>query len=95
MDGQFRLPGTRWRFGLDGILGLIAPGIGDSVTALLGLYLIGTAYRIGAPFSIILRMAVNLLVDWLVGSIPILGDLFDFAFKSHRRNLALLKRHLS
>lgn len=94
LDSQFRLPGTNWRFGLDGLVGLFAPGAGDTITAALGLYIIVTAHRLGAPATIILRMLINLAVDWLVGSIPILGDIFDFAFKAHRRNLALLRRHL-
>ena len=93
MDGAFRLPGTRWRFGLDGILGLV-PGAGDSLTALVGAYVILEAYRAGAPASLIARMLGNIGLDWAVGSVPLLGDVFDFAFKSHRRNVDLLRRHL-
>jgi hypothetical protein len=93
MDGAFRLPGTRWRFGLDGILGLV-PGAGDSLTALVGAYVILEAYRAGAPASLIARMLGNIGLDWAVGSLPLLGDVFDFVFKSHRRNVDLLRRHL-
>ncbi len=93
MDGAFRLPGTRWRFGLDGLLGLV-PGAGDSLTALVGAYVVLEAYRAGAPASLIARMLGNIGLDWAVGSVPLLGDLFDFAFKAHRRNVDLLRRHL-
>lgn len=93
MDGAFRLPGTRWRFGLDGLLGLV-PGAGDSLTALVGAYVILEAWRAGAPSSVIARMLGNIGLDWAVGSVPLLGDVFDFAFKSHRRNVDLLRRHL-
>ncbi len=94
LDGAFRLPGTRWRFGLDGLLGLI-PGAGDSLTALVGAYIILEAWRAGAPPAVIARMLGNIGLDWAVGSVPLLGDLFDFAFKSHRRNVELLRRHVS
>lgn len=93
LDGAFRLPGTRWRFGLDGIMGLI-PGAGDSLTALVGAYIILEAWRLGAPPGVIARMLANIGIDWAVGSVPVLGDVFDFAFKSHRRNVDLLRRHL-
>ncbi len=93
MDGAFRLPGTRWRFGLDGLLGFV-PGIGDSVTALVSLYVLAEAWRLGAPPGLVLRMLGNAGLDWAVGSVPLLGDVFDLAFKANRRNLALLRRHL-
>jgi hypothetical protein len=94
LDGAFRLPGTSWRFGLDGILGLV-PGAGDSLTAVVGAYIILEAWRLGVPSSVIVRMLGNIGVDWAVGSVPLVGDIFDFAFKSHRRNVDLLRRHLS
>ena len=93
LDGAFRLPGTRWRFGLDGILGLV-PGAGDSLTAVAGAYIILEAWRLGVPSNVIARMLGNIGIDWAVGSVPVLGDVFDFAFKSHRRNVDLLRRHL-
>jgi hypothetical protein len=93
LDAQFRVPLTRWRFGLDGILGLI-PGAGDIATALVGAYGLVVAWKLGAPASIHIRMALNLLVDAGVGSIPIAGDLFDFAFKANIRNERLLMRWL-
>ncbi|MBP5855592.1 DUF4112 domain-containing protein [Marivibrio halodurans] len=93
LDDRFTLPGTNFRFGLDPILGLI-PGIGDSATAALTGYMILVARRHRLPASVQARMVVNLGLDWLVGSIPLLGDLFDFGFKANRRNLTLLRRHL-
>jgi hypothetical protein len=90
LDQLFRVPGTKWRFGLDAILGLI-PGAGDIATALLGSYGLVIAYQNGAPASIQLRMVLNLLIDTAVGAIPLFGDLFDFAFKSHVRNQRLLQ----
>lgn len=93
MDGAFRLPGTRWRFGLDGLLGFV-PGAGDSVTALVSLYVLVEAWRLGAPPGLVLRMLGNVGLDWAVGSVPLVGDFFDLAFKANRRNLDLLRRHL-
>ncbi len=93
MDSRFRIPGTNVRFGLDGLFGLI-PGLGDGVTALPAVYLIMAAQRLGASKWLVTRMAVNVGVDVLVGAIPLVGDLFDVAFKANRRNIALLGRHL-
>jgi hypothetical protein len=93
LDAQFRVPLTRWRFGLDGILGLV-PGAGDIATALVGAYGLVVAWKLGAPASIHLRMVLNLLLDAGVGSIPIAGDLFDFAFKANIRNERLLMQWL-
>jgi hypothetical protein len=89
LDAQFRVPLTRWRFGLDGLLGLV-PGAGDIATAIVGAYGLIVAYKLGAPASIHARMVLNLLLDAGVGSIPIAGDLFDFAFKANIRNQRLL-----
>ncbi|MEJ0034663.1 MAG: DUF4112 domain-containing protein [Gammaproteobacteria bacterium] len=89
LDAQFRVPLTRWRFGLDGLLGLV-PGAGDIATALVGGYGLVVAYQLGAPASIHMRMALNLLLDAGIGTIPIAGDLFDFAFKANIRNQRLL-----
>jgi len=93
MDGAFRVPGTRWRFGLDGLLGFL-PGAGDSATALVSLYVLVEAWRLGAPPGLVLRMLGNVGLDWAVGSVPLVGDVFDLAFKANRRNLALLRGHL-
>jgi hypothetical protein len=93
LDELFRVPGTRWRFGLDAIIGLV-PGAGDIATAIIGSYGLVVAFQNGAPASVQLRMLMNLLVDAAFGAIPIAGDLFDFAFKAHTRNQRLLQRWL-
>ncbi len=92
-DQAFRIPGTRWRFGLDAIIGLV-PGAGDLIGAVVGGYGIIVARQLGAPASVQTRMLLNLAIDALVGAIPLLGDLFDFAFKAHVRNRVLLERWL-
>lgn len=91
LDRAFRIPGTRWHFGYDALIGVI-PGLGDFVGAVFGCYGVLVARRLGVPLVIQLRMLANVLVDALVGAVPIAGDLFDFAFKPHLRNLALLER---
>ncbi|GAB2714488.1 hypothetical protein GCM10011495_38580 [Hymenobacter frigidus] len=92
MDSQFRLPGTRFRFGLDPLLGLI-PVAGDLSTLAVSGVLLLTMLRHGASGAVVVRMAFNILLDTVVGAIPILGNLFDFAYKSNERNVALLRRH--
>ncbi|MFO7965897.1 MAG: DUF4112 domain-containing protein [Desulfobacterales bacterium] len=94
LDDLFRIPGTRRRFGLDGLVGLI-PGAGDAATSLLSLYLIWEARRMGAPKPTQARMLGNIVLDTLVGSIPLFGDVFDVGFKANRKNLRLLKKHLN
>lgn len=91
LDRAFRVPGTQWRFGVDALIGL-APGIGDFLGAIFGAYGVLVAQQMGAPLSLQARMLANVLVDATVGAIPLAGDLFDFAFKPHLRNLALLDR---
>jgi len=93
LDDRFTLPGTNVRFGLDPVLGLI-PGIGDTATALLTLYMILVARTHRLPVGLQAAMVGNLVLDWAVGSVPVLGDLFDVGFKANRRNLTLLKRYL-
>ena len=90
LDQAIRVPGTNMRIGLDGLLGLI-PGVGDVATSLMAGYIILTAAQMGAPKSVLFRMAANVGIDTIVGAVPVLGDLFDFAFKSNTRNLALLR----
>ncbi|MEK0084828.1 DUF4112 domain-containing protein [Benzoatithermus flavus] len=94
LDEAVRIPGTRWRIGLDGLIGIV-PGIGDAVTGLLALYPVLEAWRYGAPAHLIARMLANLGVDVAVGAVPVLGDIFDVGFKANRRNVELLRRHLA
>ncbi|HZH31469.1 MAG TPA: DUF4112 domain-containing protein [Pyrinomonadaceae bacterium] len=91
MDGLFRIPGTGWRFGLDAIVGLI-PGVGDTVSTLAGFYVLAAGVRYRVSKVTLLRMGVNIGVDYLFGAIPVVGDLFDAAWKSNQRNIELLRR---
>lgn len=93
LDEAFRIPGTQIRFGLDGIIGLV-PGLGDVLAGLLSLVIPVAAWMRGLPYVTLARMAVNLGIGVLVGSIPILGDAFDIGWKANRRNYQLLRRHL-
>ena len=92
MDSQFRLPGTRFRFGLDPLLGLV-PIVGDLSTTVVSVALLLTMLRHGASGAVVVRMALNILIDTVVGAVPIIGSVFDFAYKSNERNVALLRRH--
>lgn len=93
LDNAFVIPGTRYRFGLDALIGLV-PGLGDAVSSVFSGYVILQASRMGAPRSVVTRMIANVALDTLVGWIPILGDLFDVAWKSNLKNVALLETHL-
>ncbi|HEX9106864.1 MAG TPA: DUF4112 domain-containing protein [Longimicrobiales bacterium] len=91
MDDLVPIPGTRFRFGLDPIIGLV-PGLGDAAGAVFAGFILLTAWRAGAPAAVLLRMAGNIVVDTVVGAVPVLGDIFDFGWKANRRNLRLLER---
>jgi hypothetical protein len=93
LDEALRIPGTQIRFGLDAIVGLV-PGIGDVLAGLFSLVIPLAAWVRGAPYVTLVRMAANLGIGVLVGSIPILGDAFDVVWKVNRRNYRLLTRHL-
>ena len=92
LDNSIPVPGTRFRIGLDAIVGLI-PGLGDLLGVLLSSYIVREAARIGTPPSVLIRMALNVAVEGVVGLIPFLGDIFDAAWKANQRNLALLDAH--
>ena len=92
MDTALRLPGTRVSLGADSILGLI-PGIGDFAGAAISLFIINEARRLGVPKDKLLKMLLNVGVDTLAGSVPVIGDVFDVYFKSNRRNLAVVLDH--
>jgi hypothetical protein len=93
MDEQFTLPGTKVRFGLDSIIGLF-PGLGDVITSAISLLIVHHAWQTGASPLTLARMLGNIGVDFAVGAVPVLGDLFDVAFKANRKNARLLERHL-
>jgi len=91
MDDMFRVPVLGWRFGLDALVGLI-PGLGDTSTTLVSLYILGSAVRYRVPKITLLRMGVNIGIDYVVGSLPVIGDLADAWWKSNRMNLDLLRK---
>ena len=92
LDGAIGVPGTRFRFGLDPILGLI-PGVGDVIAALLSAWIVAGALRHRVPFTKIMRMMFNILVDMVGGGIPVVGDIFDFAFEENVMNMRILMQH--
>jgi hypothetical protein len=94
MDSAFPIPGTRYRIGFDALLGLL-PGIGDAISGLVALYVLTRAHRAGVSRATLARMGVNVALDAAVGAIPLVGDLFDVAFKANRRNVDLLRRRLA
>ena len=94
LDIAFVVPGTNIRFGVDAILGLI-PVVGDWAGVALSSLVILEAARIGAPSGLLARMVGNVVIEGVVGSVPIAGDVFDVFWRANRRNLALLRRHLS
>ncbi|WP_228160522.1 MULTISPECIES: DUF4112 domain-containing protein [Marinobacter] len=93
LDSQFRIPFTRIRFGLDPLIGLL-PGIGDAAGLLLSLYLMVESVRLGAGSRQVFKMAGNVLLEFVVGLIPIVGDIFDVTWKANNRNAALLRKHI-
>jgi len=93
LDTRWTIPGTRIGVGLDGIASLV-PVAGDTLTALVSLHIIDEASRLGVPKRLIARMLGNVALDWAVGSIPVIGTIFDIAFKANVRNLRLIERHL-
>src|SRR5215213_3913699 len=94
MDGLFRVPGTGWRIGLDAIVGLI-PGVGDFATTAVSLYILAAGVRYRVPKVTLLRMAANVGVDYALGAIPVVGDVFDVAWKSNQMNVELLRSRAS
>ena len=90
LDAKFRLPFVGFRFGMDGVIGMI-PFIGDLLTASVSTLFIADAFKRGARKRVIAKMAANVGIDFAVGAIPVVGDLFDFAFKSNTKNLRLLR----
>lgn len=94
LDARWHIPGTGIGFGLDALIGLI-PGIGDAATALISLYLIGEAKTAGASGKTISKMLVNVGLEFVVGLVPIVGDLFDIGWRANQRNMALLRAEIA
>lgn len=92
MDNQFRIPGTEIRFGLDALIGLV-PGAGDLATFGISGYMLFIMAQNGASGFVLARMILNVLVDTIIGAIPLIGDVFDIGFKSNTRNFRLLEQH--
>jgi hypothetical protein len=94
LDNSIPLPGGRFRIGLDALLGLV-PGIGDLIGVLISTYIVREAARLGAPRSMLIRMAFNVAVEGVIGIVPFAGDVFDAAWKANARNFALLESHFA
>lgn len=97
LDNSISIPGTKLRFGLDPILGLlgIAGGSGDVVGGAVGAYIIYQSAQMGIPKEVVWQMVINVLLDSLIGLVPVLGDLLDFSWKANTRNMTLLDQNLS
>jgi hypothetical protein len=92
LDNSIRVPGTNYHIGLDPLIGLV-PGIGDAAGALLSMVIVSEAARLGLPATILARMGLNVALEVLIGSIPIIGDVFDMTWKANARNARLFERY--
>ena len=90
---MIRVPGTNIRFGLDPIISFLFPVAGDTVASLMSVYILLVSIRYGLPKSVITRMVFNIGVNYGIGSIPFVGDIFDFAWKANDKNMKLLNKH--
>jgi uncharacterized protein DUF4112 len=93
LDSRFRIPGTQIRFGLDPLVGLV-PVAGDFIGLLVSLYIVVELADLGLPLFTKLRMLTNILLDFFIGSVPLVGDVLDVAIRVNRKNLALARRAL-
>jgi Domain of unknown function (DUF4112) len=93
LDNAIAIPGTNYRIGLDPILGLL-PGGGDTLAAIFSAYIVLEAARLGAPRATLVKMVFNIIFDTIIGIVPVVGDLFDFAWKANTKNLTLLEEHM-
>ena len=91
LDDLFRIPVLGWRVGLDALVGLI-PGVGDTATTLASLYILTSAVRYRVPKITLLRMGINLGIDYALGALPLVGDLFDAWWKSNQKNIDLMRQ---
>ena len=94
LDSAVGIPNTRFRFGLSGLIGL-TPVAGDAAISALSLFIVYEAYRIGLPRPVLLRMLANVGIEATVGAVPVIGDVFDVAFKANMRNLSMIEAHLA
>lgn len=93
LDNSIRIPVINYRIGLDAIVGLI-PGIGDATGALMSGYIFYSAVKMKAPFSVLSRAALNIVIELVVGMVPVVGDIFDATFKANARNMDLINAWL-
>lgn len=93
LDNAIAIPGLGYRVGLDPLIGLL-PGGGDLMAGLISIYIVAEAARIGVPAATLGRMGLNILTEVVVGTVPMIGDLFDVAWKANARNVALLEQHI-
>ena len=91
LDSRWRIPGTNIRFGVDALVGLL-PVLGDTATGLVSVYIVLRAKNHGAGNGLVARMLANVALDTVVGSVPVLGSIFDIYFKANKRNLRLLRQ---
>jgi Domain of unknown function (DUF4112) len=89
LDEWMRIPGTSYRVGLDSLIGLV-PGVGDAAGAFLSSYILYEAIKLGVPTTTLVRMVGNIALETLVGAIPLVGDVFDMAWKANKKNVALI-----
>jgi hypothetical protein len=92
LDNSIPIPGTGRRIGLDAVIGLV-PGLGDVVSGGLGILVVARGVQLGLPGVVIARMLVNTAIDFVIGSIPVIGDAFDLWFKANQRNVGLVRRY--
>lgn len=92
LDARWKFPGTDFKFGIEGLLGII-PFIGDSISSLLALYILYEAHQMQLPWHLKVRIAWNIFFDWMIGWIPLIGDILDFANKSNLKNIEIIKKH--
>ena len=93
LDDLIRVPGTNLRFGLDPIISFLFPVAGDTIASVMSAYIVLVSIRYGLPKSVISRMVFNIGADYAIGSIPVVGDIFDFAWKANDKNMKLLNKH--
>ena len=93
LDDSIRVPGTDFRIGIDPILGIL-PGAGDAMAAAMSVYIVLESARLGVPFLTLLQMMANVTLDFAIGSVPVIGPLFDAAWKANQKNVELAVEHL-
>jgi hypothetical protein len=93
LENAFVVPGTRFRVGLDAILGVV-PVVGDLISAAMGAWIVWEARNLGMSRWQLVRMSANVGIDTAIGAIPIVGDAFDLVFRSNSKNLRIIRKHL-